>query len=470
MDTSNIAYLKPRPMAPTHGPAAAYTEFTSETEHELVYQSVMNTEVWYALGRHVDGAALRDDEATILMQGARIVHGRGVPVSYQSVMQQLQLRVHKHEMTADELARVEVWFDDVEAKPRRDLAALVSDVAPVLRQRKRADILASGMQRNAAPDADASFAELGVELQRTDQIGELGQARESAKLDEGVWNLIEQLQHQDRLALGVPEIDEYMDGGAPRGGLITIGGEPGDGKSVFLSSVAVHNIVKGLRVMYFSLELGVPQTMLRILANVTGETIDSVSQCSPEARRKLADMAPHLGPLHVGYLSSGSTIEDLRDAIEEVIATDPRFADGYDLLVVDYADEMGSIKPSDTDPNRVAATVWRGLRQLSRDRQNWTITASQLKDKQRRNGTVQDFAESRHKGNVTDVGLLISRGEDDEEVRRIKIPKYRDGKSGETFGPMIPDFPRGRFHDHVADDLEMWADTVQALEDAGVPL
>src|SRR5690606_2769395 len=108
---------------------------------------------------------------------------------------------------------------------------------------------------------------------------------------------------------------------------------------------AVHNMVKGLRVLYFSLELGVPQTLLRFIANLTGETQGSVARCSPEARAALDAVAHRLGPLHIGYLSEGSTVQDLLDAIAEVVATDPRFADGWDLLVVDYGDRMGSTKP-----------------------------------------------------------------------------------------------------------------------------
>jgi len=469
MPPTNLAYLTPRPMTPTHGPSIAYTEFTPETERELVYQAIMDTEVWYALGRHTDGAALRDEEARVLMQAANLVHGRGVPISYQSVVQQLQLRVHKREMSADELGRAELWFDAAEAEPRRDRLALVHDVAPVLRQRKRAAVLGAAAQRNALLDNDAKFADLGVELERTDQIGELGIARDAAKIDAGVWNVIEALQHQDRLALGIPELDEYMDGGAPRGGIITIGGEPGDGKSALLSSIAVHNIVKGLRVLYFSLELGVPQTLLRILANITGETQSSVARCSPEARAQLDAVAHRLGPLHIGYLSEGSTIEDLRDAIADVVANDPRFADGWDLLVVDYGDRMGSTKPGDDSDYHIAKTVWQGLRDIAHKHNNWVLTASQLKDKARRNGSVADFADSRHKGNITDVGLIIERGEDDDDVRMIKSAKFRDGRSGEKFGPMIPDFERGRFFDVAVVAERAFVDLCDDMAADGVP-
>ena len=90
------------------------------------------------------------------------------------------------------------------------------------------------------------------------------------------------------------------------------------------------------------------------------------------------------------------------------------------------------------------------------DHHNWTITASQLRDANDRKGTVYDFADSKHKGRITDSGLIISRDKDVDSERYIKVAKHRDGRAGDLIGPFVPDFARAKFSPEFGDQDADW--------------
>lgn len=67
----------------------------------------------------------------------------------------------------------------------------------------------------------------------------------------------------DRIAVGIPELDRVLGGGIVRGSVILIGGDPGIGKSTISLQLSHQLAEKGKKVLYVSGEESVQQTKLR---------------------------------------------------------------------------------------------------------------------------------------------------------------------------------------------------------------
>ena len=440
------ATLRPRHLQPVTGPTP-YTEFTPEVEAAIVYHATSDDEFWLSIGQHVDTDALRSEPAKMLMQSARQLATAGAPLSHTIALGKLQERVHNRTIDQSDLDEVDEWITQVEDAERGlpPKAAVVQLAAPVLRQRQRAAIIQELAARNAV---GKDIGDLPLLLASTEDIGR-PQARDFATLGDGVWAMFQRLRRAERLKLGIPDLDEAM-GGMPRGSLLTIGGDPGDGKSLMLVDVVCHALLTGRRCLYVTLEMGVAQTLMRFVANLTCETEESVGRGDKAVRDKYSSLLSSglVAPFAICYLPQGSTIPMVDKAIKNVQSRDPRFANGWDLLAVDYGDLMAG-NPSDRNTYEEMKTVWKGLRAFAANNTNWTITASQLRDKDQRDGTVYDYADSKHKGRITDSGLIISKDPDVESERRVRVAKHRDGRAGDTIGPFLPDFARAQFHPRI---------------------
>lgn len=138
---------------------------------------------------------------------------------------------------------------------------------------------------------------------------------------------------EDRLSLGMPEVDRLLGGGIVPGSLVLIGGEPGIGKSTLSLQIPLAN--PGLRTLY-----------------VTGE--ESARQVKMRAERLAA----------VGEASSAAPDVDIfcetliEDVIAEAIASHP------DLMIVDsvqtmYSEAVDSTPGSVSQIKEVAAELLR---------------------------------------------------------------------------------------------------------------
>ena len=144
---------------------------------------------------------------------------------------------------------------------------------------------------------------------------------------------------EDRLSLGMPEVDRLLGGGIVPGSLVLIGGEPGIGKSTLSLQIPLAN--PGLRTLY-----------------VTGE--ESARQVKMRAERLAA----------VGEASSAAPDVDIfcetliEDVIAEAIASHP------DLMIVDsvqtmYSEAVDSTPGSVSQIKEVAAELLRFAKESS---------------------------------------------------------------------------------------------------------
>lgn len=451
MPLNSTDHLTPTGLHLVTGPLA-YDAISAEMEAEAVYHAIHDGDFWAAIGRYLEPDALREDHAKLLMRAANMLHTEGIKVHPNTVMNRLTESANNGEITHEDIGQAEAWLEEIERGNMAGAEACTAGVAPQLKLRARQAIAQALAERNRQ-GGGAEVSDLVEALNATDRIGE-NHSVEFHGMDGGVWDMFDRMQQLDRLPTGNMELDDSMDQGIPRGSMLTIGGDPGDGKSILLADMCCYNLMRGLRTVYVTLEMGVPQTLLRMVANLTSETMQSVSAGGSDARCKYARLVENnlIAPFTVIYLPQGSSLDDLRVELRKVRTQDPRFADGWDVLYVDYGDCMAG-KATDRNTYEEMKTVWAGLRYYASSMENWVVTASQLRDKDKRDGTVYDFADSKHKGRITDAGIIIQRDADDPGIRNIKVAKFRDGQAGQTIAGIMPDFSRGKFNTSF-DDLE----------------
>ncbi len=61
------------------------------------------------------------------------------------------------------------------------------------------------------------------------------------------------MQKLERLPTGIPNLDDILQGGVPRGGVFIVQGQPGAGKTIFGNQVCFHHVAGGGRALYITL-------------------------------------------------------------------------------------------------------------------------------------------------------------------------------------------------------------------------
>jgi hypothetical protein len=438
-----------RHLTPVTG-AIPYTELTADLERATVYHAVTDDQFYLAVGQYLEPDALRDQPAQRLLESARQLVAQGVPLSPTVTLAQAYQRVHARQLTPEQHAELEGWMARAEPTAKATQAQACADfLAPLLQRRIRTALIQQLATANLTAD-QARLDDLADQLSRVRNVGRPA-AHSWSGLDPGMWELFARLRRAERASTGLRELDDVLDGGPPRGTLTTWGGDPGDGKSVALVSQLVANVRNyGRRCVYLTSEMGVGQTLLRVVACMTGETQAAVAAGGDRVQAKLAKLLarPTMGSFAIAFLPSGSTVPVLERALQELAQRDPRFTHGWDQLYVDYGDLMAG-GPNDRSSYEEGRTIWRGLRKLAEESTDhearWVVTASQLKDPSDRNGGPNDLADSKHKGRISDGVLLIDRDKECLDDRYVKVAKYRDGRNGDRIGPFTPDFARSQF-------------------------
>lgn len=85
-------------------------------------------------------------------------------------------------------------------------------------------------------------------------------------------------EHNDDLIPTGLKIYDDVNGGFPRGGLVTLGGSTGAGKSTFAVSMGIAQASMGYRVVIVPLEMEESEMTARIIANVTNTDLSNITQ------------------------------------------------------------------------------------------------------------------------------------------------------------------------------------------------
>lgn len=162
----------------------------------------------------------------------------------------------------------------------------------------------------------------------------------------------------DLIPTGYKTFDD-VNGGFPRGGLVTIGGSTGAGKSVMAVDLAIKQASMGYRVVIVPLEMTQRELTARMIANVTGLDALSVTQnhmLSPQekevANKKMLAWAKKIAKIGGAvYIYEPDRDISIDEVYAEIASYDP------DVVIIDYISLLAGADSEDQ---------WRLLGKIAR--------------------------------------------------------------------------------------------------------
>lgn len=419
-------------------------EFEPAFERALIYACCTVSRFWGLIGTHLNPDCLNDKRGALLLKACGDIAretGEG-PSRATTVLQRLVAVKDSGKITQQDLDLAAQLLEDVDdldgGIPSVD--DLVSQAGAVLRRRARNELTVEITRDNGKGKPLTRYAAKIEAIERIGQASAIGATR----LADGVWAAIDELRRADRMPFGILGLDEQTGGGVYSRSLTTIGAATNVGKTAMLVHIACYNWMLGKRVIFVPTEESVASTIARMISWITGCTLDQVNQAHPDAKARFSRLlaAPGVGSLVIEYLPQGSTVGQLRQLVDQAIEDHPDF-DGYDILLVDYADKLDA--PGDSPYVKMKA-VYEGIRQIAVDNGNWAVTASQLKTLERKKiPDANDLSDSLWKGRISDAVVTIWRPEDgDQDDRFYHMAKNRGPGAGAILGPLPAEPNRAR--------------------------
>ncbi|MFH2103000.1 MAG: replicative DNA helicase [Chloroflexota bacterium] len=256
-----------------------------------------------------------------------------------------------------------------------------------------------------------------------------------------VYDQIDELARRDEEIHGVPtgfiDLDRML-GGLQPSDLLIIAGRPGQGKSAFLLSCALHAALeRKKRVAIFSMEMSNEQVALRLIAQRTG--IDS-------QRLRTGKLGEDDWPLF------NHAIEVLGDTmlfLDDTPMLSPlqlrtkcrrlHMEHGLDLIVLDYIQLMSSDSRTENRVQEVSY-ISRNLKALARELNIPVLAAAQLsravEQRTEKRPVLSDLRESGSLEQDADIVMFIYRPDQYEKdtekqnLAEIIISKHRNGPTG----------------------------------------
>lgn len=324
---------------------------------------------------------------------------------------------------------------------------LLTEVVPILKTRAAQSVV------RAALDDYAKGGDLGRVERAVTKARSIGIASDAdgAVLSGGAFDIIDSLRMMERLTTGIPELDLILDGGYPRG-LVVYVGDSGAGKSLALTSSGAEGAIQGLHVGIASLELPEEMQLARVVANLTGATINDITSGRAEcAKLRLAQMLPSMGILCARYFTPRAT--KVADIFQWVEQREQKVGRKMDLLVVDYLDKLSS-GVDDSNDYKAQGDIADALRDRAIGRGTWCVTAAQAKRRDQKAKEALDLhhiADSLNKVRVADVVIML-RKDEEASTMDLFVAKYRVGKGRLGTGPLPMDEACGR----IAPVMRSW--------------
>lgn len=418
-------------------------------EQEVVYLASHNPRFWSKLGHELEADLLTLPASKLIMRACHAIAtdtGRG-PENGSKVVQRLKAWSEEGRLTKQQIDDVLALYDAVEdrgARPTEE--GVMAELVPIVQKRMRAEAVRAAVQEYTQKTDMSTVTTL---LDKANRLGKSETAK-GVKLGKGSFEAMAQLRLMDRLPIGVQDLDLVLDGGLGRGQLGVAVGGAGDGKSMFLSHVAVEAFLAGHHVAYATLELAEGLVSSRLTANLTDipEKELSAGKQADMAKARMDQVFAEQagfnlnGDMEIHYFTPhATTVEDITDWVKR-LNQGPR---KVDFLVVDYADKM--VAPKAKSEYEAMRIVYEGLRVFAVEHDIWCWTASQATRKQ--NATSESLlglgqmADSINKARVADLVLTLN-AKDQGATMTYFVAKNRTGQSQQIIGPMPTDFAYGR--------------------------
>jgi len=189
------------------------------------------------------------------------------------------------------------------------------------------------------------------------------------------------LQHlkdnNGQITTGWKDLDDKLYGGINRGEVTIFAGGSGSGKSLFIQNLCLNWVQMGLNVVYVTLELSEELSAMRIDAMVTDRSTRRIFKELDDVELQVRTVGKKSGMLRIKYMSSGSTINDVRAYLKELQIVTGQIVD---CVCIDYLDLMIPItkKVAPGDLFIKDKYVTEEMRNFSMETQTVLVTASQL--------------------------------------------------------------------------------------------
>jgi archaellum biogenesis ATPase FlaH len=232
-----------------------------------------------------------------------------------------------------------------------------------------------------------------------------------------------------QVSTGWAAMDKKLFGGFNRGELNIFAGGSGAGKSLFLANIGVNMAMKGMNVLYLTLELAESLVSMRIDSMLTGISTREIFKQIDDVELKVKMIGKKSGAIQVKYMPSGKTPNDVRSYIKEY---EIKTGKHVDVLLIDYLDLLmpNGAKVSAENLYIKDKYVSEELRNLAMELKTVFVTAAQLN-----RGAVEEieFDHSHISGGLSKIqtadnvfGIFTSRAMRDRGRYQLQLMKTRN--------------------------------------------
>ena len=232
-----------------------------------------------------------------------------------------------------------------------------------------------------------------------------------------------------QVSTGWAAMDKKLFGGFNRGELNIFAGGSGAGKSLFLANIGVNMAMKGMNVLYLTLELAESLVSMRIDSMLTGISTREIFKQIDDVELKVKMIGKKSGAIQVKYMPSGKTPNDVRSYIKEY---EIKTGKHVDVLLIDYLDLLmpNGAKVSAENLYIKDKYVSEELRNLAMELKTVFVTAAQLN-----RGAVEEieFDHSHISGGLSKIqtadnvfGIFTSRAMRERGRYQLQLMKTRN--------------------------------------------
>lgn len=246
------------------------------------------------------------------------------------------------------------------------------------------------------------------------------------------WDFI--VNPEAKISTGWPGLDHITHGGFLKDGrmLALFVGQPGLGKSLFLSNIAVNFLEQNKSVVVISLEMSEYVYCSRFASIISGDNINRLNSTCNSSREKVENFYknhPNANLIVKEYPPSSVRVVDIEHYLDKLVESGTKI----DVIVVDY---LNLVLPNTKEDNMYMSIkkVSEQLRSLSYKFNAPVISATQAN----RDGTnneridLTNISESTGQSQTADWIGLLWRSEDDISKGNInmRVAKNRFGEPG----------------------------------------
>lgn len=255
-------------------------------------------------------------------------------------------------------------------------------------------------------------------------------------------------KEEERIPLGIPEVDELLRGGISKGSLAILAARPSCGKTALAVSVATRTLQDGKKVFFASLEMGDSEIVDRLSACFSGVPIPYSMKFWNELERDarhdkgLRNGLEELQDIE-GFENYASRLRFLDNAPYDEFFNEIKLSfsrENFDVLILDYLQLLQG-RPGE-GLRETVVKISGGLKSLARELNIPILALAQLNRDSSKEGRPPRMTDLKESGSIeqdADIVILLSEGSDESErlslkqyerPRLLDVVKHRQGRTG----------------------------------------